>query len=141
MIFVECYIDIDLLLYIDLTRKDINHSGNNSSVLIDMKRYSGKTLGIIDEDPNSIRLPQLNEFEVIEENYQLKLLSHKSILNHKLIIIPVNLEDWIQKLARQDNIDLSRYGLLTQRAKMKKRYSGSRRIQLLLLFSSIKKKV
>ncbi|MFV2014952.1 MAG: hypothetical protein ACC656_05970 [Candidatus Heimdallarchaeota archaeon] len=136
MIFVECYNDIDLLLALNLTRNDINHSGNNSSVLIDMNRHNGQTLSIIDEDPNSIPIPQLYDFELVEESFQLKLLNHKSMDDHKLIIIPENLELWIQKLARQENIELSSFGLLTQRGKMKKRYTRVRRSRLFELFIS-----
>jgi len=110
MIYVECKPD-KILVHV-LTNKtpdEIEHCGGKSEVLNKLK-ITKESIGIIDEDPESLSLYQLiKNFKLIKHQHSLKLYSDEN--KNKIIVICPRLEDWIIEISIQEDIKLSNYNL------------------------------
>lgn len=111
---VEC--DPDVILVSALTstsKRRIDHAGGKSQVLRRLILKVRDSVGLIDEDPDSVQ-PQkyLRKFRETEhsESNGLKMLLH-SRRNNRLVVLCPRLEEWIIRAARDARIPLSRYNL------------------------------
>lgn len=92
-IVVECDPDEVLAKVLGLTRKEIVHQNNKGEVCNYMNK-SQIYLGIIDEDPGSGQPKYLNQFQFVEEKFQIKKL-YKQNTKQTILIIRPRLEEWI----------------------------------------------
>lgn len=109
--FVECKPDRSLLQKIGVTKRSIIHAGSKSGVC---KRLS-KTMhsvGVVDEDPNSVQPRYIKGLRVIEnsQKYDLKVLFDEKRKNRVIVISP-RLEEWIIKAAKEAKVNMRKYGL------------------------------
>jgi hypothetical protein len=70
------------------------------------------SVGVVDEDPESIQPSYLRRLELISKEHGIKLLYDRQRGNYVVVLCPT-LEGWILKAAEDAGADLSRYGLPT----------------------------
>lgn len=122
MMYVECFNDYEILILLGFEyKKDFKHSLGKGSVLKDMKKTS-ISLGIIDEDDSRGIYPQLQDYPVVDTQFNLSLRRNNDTMNKVLIQIPENLEKWFTRISSDLGIDPSNYGILDSFGKFKKRY-------------------
>jgi len=120
MYLVECKPDAILVESLTLTsRKNIEHAGNKSQLLKKLTERYNDSKGVIDEDPWSIQPPHLQKFKEKQDlkSYNFKILHQKS-KNNILIMLRPRLEEWILEAVREANIDLKKYNLPSDPAKL-----------------------
>lgn len=109
-ILPECYVDTNLVETI--TKSRYNHKHGCNSVVKAMQEANhlkdGFAVGIVDEDKKILKYTQ--EFEVVVDKVQLKLLKHPK-KNHYLIYVVPAIEKWIIQNADEVNVHLSTYNL------------------------------
>ena len=98
-VIVECKPDEILVKTLGLTRNEVIHQSNKGEVCNFLKKDI-IPLAIIDEDPNSAQPSYLQDFTIIEERFEVKLLRHKKDKKTILILKP-RLEEWILKRCRE----------------------------------------
>lgn len=111
MYLVECKPDEVLVKTLTLaSRKNIRHAGNKTELLKKLTEHYCDTIGIIDEDPESIQPPHLQKFKEKQDltSYNFKILHQKS-KNNTLIMLRPRLEEWILAAAKEANVDLEKY--------------------------------
>lgn len=123
IVFVECYLDVELVESLDLGKR-IDHSGSIAQVLIDIDQIDEPVYGIIDEDPNQGLQPRLANYELLYQFQQLKLFHKPNKSEHRVIIIPYQIENWLFRLCDQEDIDFGSYRVLNFKNELKKRYQG-----------------
>ena len=111
---VECNPDVILVSTLaSISTRSVVHAGGKSQVLRKLIRKYRNSIGMIDQDPNSIQprnfLQRFNEVENLERD-KLKTLCHNQ-RNNRLIVLCPRLEEWIIGASREANIHLSRYNL------------------------------
>ena len=74
-VIVECKPDGILVKTLGLTRNEVIHQSNKGEVCNLLKKDI-IPLAIIDEDPNSGQPNYLQDFTIIEEQFDVKLLRH-----------------------------------------------------------------
>ena len=109
-ILPECYVDTNLVETITKSRYNHKHGCHNVVKAMQEANHlkDGFALGIVDEDKKILKYTQ--EFNVVIEKYQLKLLKHPR-KNHYLIYVVPAIEKWIIKNADEVNINLKAYHL------------------------------
>jgi hypothetical protein len=120
MLFVECKPDLTLASFLLVSKTHrIEHAGNKTGVLKRLVKRKGypnyeNSLGIIDEDPWSIRLPDLDMFKEVcfLRDYEMRVLHYQFLNNYVLVLCP-RLEEWIMEAARQAGIGIMGYDLPT----------------------------
>ena len=110
MIVVECYTDIFLIKSLGFSKKHIKHAKGKGNVLKIVKTNK-KSVGIIDEDPQSRGYSEIINYKEIDKKSTIKLLVRKNDKTKRLIQISPYLEDWLFNRAKQDNISLMGYNL------------------------------
>lgn len=116
----ECYIDTNLIQILVPPNLRYNHQKGCDSVSKTMQsKYQGKVaVGIIDKDKRKIKY--LGEFEEIRNcDQNLFLLKHKTE-EHFLILIQPAIESFMLKVAKEEGIVLSDYGLPDNSSELKK---------------------
>lgn len=111
MIFVECFNDELFLKIIGVPKKSIKHVAGKSNVIRHLLKIDANSIGIIDEDPNSIQPKQLEDFDIVNSEYTIKLLGYKGIPEKIIIMIPDFLENWLLKRAEINEIDPTSFNL------------------------------
>lgn len=109
MIVVECYLDEYLVKLLGLPKRLIKHQHGKGKVMKFLREYG--SIGIVDEDPYSAQPKDLCYYEEIENSENIKLLQRKGDQSKHLIVISDNMEDWIAKRAKINNISMKEYGL------------------------------
>ena len=116
MHIVECDADVTLVSTLaSISRRRIFHAGGKSQVLRKLIRKYTDSIGMVDQDPNSVQ-PRKFIQTFTEINYphldrnKLKILHHNQ-RNNRLIVLCPRLEEWIIAASREANINLSRYNL------------------------------
>ena len=113
MIYVECKPDLTLVKALTkITKGDIIHEFKGKGEICNQLRKRTNCKGLIDEDPGSGQPKYVREAR-LEKNlteYDIKVMHHSST-NNRLIVLCPRLEDWILKAAREDGIDVGKYGL------------------------------
>lgn len=111
MIFVECKPDVILVKTLtNLPKRRIRHAGNKIAVChqIEFNDFDHVCKGMVDEDPDSI--PTINEdiWSLSEDltHYKLKIMSDNR--GNSLVILDPNIEGWILRVARIENINIQR---------------------------------
>ena len=109
-ILPECYVDTNLVETITKSYYNHKHGCNNvvKAMLEANHLKDGFALGIVDEDKKILKYTQ--EFKVIADKGQLKLLKHP-LKNHYLIYVVPAIEKWIIQNADEVNLHLSEYNL------------------------------
>ena len=110
MILVECYADKTLILNIGFSKKIIKHEGGRGNV-INKLRSIDNGIGIIDEDPNSPRPSDMDNYFEIDRRDSIRLLARKDDERKRIIQISQFLEDWFIRRARENNISLRNFNL------------------------------
>jgi len=112
MTFFECYADEILLRVIGFSKKNIEHSFGRSRVCTKLSN-TRNAIGFIDEDPHAAREPYLRYLFTnrpeFEDDYLIYF--HDKELANRLFIVRPDLENWALKIARDQKIDLTEYGL------------------------------
>lgn len=85
MIFVECFNDELFLKIIGVPKKSIKHVAGKSNVIRHLLKIDANSIGVIDEDPNSMQPKQFEDFDIVNSEYTIKLLGYKGI-PEKIII-------------------------------------------------------
>ncbi len=111
MIYVECKPDKALVMSLGIPKKYIRHVGGKSNICKRLERGYGLK-GLMDEDPLSTQPPYIKSLEVINELSNFKIL-HDPHRNNYVIMLSPRLEEWILKIAKEVNINVSNYGLPT----------------------------
>ncbi|MGB8781415.1 MAG: hypothetical protein WCD81_12305 [Candidatus Bathyarchaeia archaeon] len=114
---MECKADLTLLSILGVPTERIEHAGNKSGVvrkLIRGVRHTNyeNSVGMVDEDPRSLQLPDLKKFQAteIDEAHKIRLLQYRWLNNHLLILCP-RLEEWIVEASREAGTSPSLYDL------------------------------
>lgn len=78
-----------------------------------MRTYEN-AVGMIDEDPRSIQLNDIQRFTEINhlERDQIRIRQHNQ-RNNRLIVLCPRLEEWIIEASREASLDLNSYNLPT----------------------------
>lgn len=110
MIILECDPDEFLILRLGFPRKKVKHAAGKGKVL-ELVRKCEIAIGIIDEDPQSFRYRDLDNYDIKDTGKSLTLLSRKEDSHKKLIQVSEYLEHWLISRAKANQIDLREYGL------------------------------
>lgn len=114
MIFFECYADEALLRFVGFSSRELKggHSFGRSNVCLKLKK-TGRSVGLIDEDPNATQDAYLKQLYLLRPNYVDSYLIHivDEALENRLLILRPNLEGFIVKIARERKIDLKDFNL------------------------------
>ncbi len=106
MIVVECNADQLLIESMGFQKKMIDHAGSKGNVVNRVKKLP-KAVGIIDEDPRSEQPSELRNYKTSKESEEsgtIKFLENKNDKAKCLIQISPDLEHWVLKRAKANNI-------------------------------------
>jgi len=109
LIFIECEPDKVLVRTLGVPRGRIRHAHSKGNVCRRLLKNKN-SVGVVDEDPESIQPSYLQQLELISEEHDIKLLYDRQRENYVIVLCPT-LEGWIVKAAVDAGVDLSRYGL------------------------------
>lgn len=113
-ILVECntdkYLLTGILKKLRLSRKLIRHEANRPKV-ISALRKADNTIGVIDEDPNSIESRDMMNYQEIEKIGDIKILKGGNDKRKVLIVICPKMEDWLLKRANKNKISTDSFNL------------------------------
>jgi hypothetical protein len=112
MILVECDPDNVLVNMLGIENKEIECARGIGNVSNKLKKRKECKLGLVDEDPDPGKtVPNyFKEFELIEDKDEIKLLYHKEDKKYVIMLCP-RLEEWILKVVKLANMDMSNYNL------------------------------
>lgn len=110
MIVVECNADQLLIESMQFPKRMIIHAGNKGNVVNKVKKLS-KSVGIIDQDPQSEQPGELKNYKNSTTLGTIKLLENKYDKAKYLIQISPDLEHWVLKRAKVSNINPKDYSL------------------------------
>lgn len=112
MIITECYKDKALVHRIGFSGEYVWHEFGRSRVLGKVEQSKTPVVGIIDEDPNAAKPPEMKEYIFQEESTEtVKLLKRKNDDTKRLIQICPRLENWLYMVARRNKVSPSQFGL------------------------------
>jgi hypothetical protein len=111
MILVECDPDEFLVRRLGFSRKAIKHESGKGNVLRKLKNNPRRSIGIIDEDPDSNQPGEMSKYTEIETMGAIKLLERSGDPEKRIIKISPYLEHWLLQRARQNQISPKDYGL------------------------------
>jgi len=94
------------------SRRRIKHAGGKSMVIRKLMRTHENSIGMIDEDPNSIQPDDIQKFRETDysDRDQIRIRHHNQ-RNNRLIVLCPRLEEWIIGASREANLDLRNYNL------------------------------
>jgi len=108
MIYVECKTDKILIESLGIKSQEIWHCGGRGKVILQLSKGE-RNCGMIDEDPQSHQKLNFENFEKKTEKYDIILFEDSK--NNLLIVLKPNLEGWILKTAKKNNLNVKEYGL------------------------------
>jgi hypothetical protein len=119
MIYVECKPDSKLVRSItNVSKREIVHESNKFEVCKRLEKCRSCT-GLIDEDPLSVQPRYLTKTRLENDlsEHDIKVFYHDSTDNHLIVLRP-RLEEWILNAAKEAGIDIGRYNLPNNAAKL-----------------------
>jgi len=120
MIYIECKPDLALVKSLtNVTRRGITHEFKGKGEICNQLRKQTNCKGLLDEDPSS-RQPRYVQEARLENDFpehDIKVLHHSST-NNRLIVLRPRLEEWVLKAAREASIDVRKYDLPTDAARL-----------------------
>lgn len=94
-IVLECDNDELLIRLLGVPRKSILHGGGRDEVVKSiLKNSPGACIGLVDEDPGTMRSPQRKAFKIGRPNFDLHV---ESMDSRKLVVLHPYLEGWLIK--------------------------------------------
>jgi hypothetical protein len=108
MIFFECDADGELLDFLKVSRRNKKHSGTKPEVIKGVVN-NPRSLGLVDEDPQSDRPGRMERFQTIETAKSLFLYEDSE--GNQLISFVPYLEEWLVARAKINGIDLQALGI------------------------------
>ena len=119
MIYVECKPDSKLVKSItNVSKRGIVHESNKFEVCRRLEKRKSCT-GLIDEDPLSVQPRYIRKTRLENDlsEHDIKVLHHSSTDN-RLIVLRPRLEEWVLKAAKEAGIDVRKYDLPNDAAKL-----------------------
>ncbi len=120
MIYIECNPDLALVKsLINVPRRGIVHEYKGKEEICKRLRKQDDSIGLIDEDPLSTQPSYVKEagLEGDHSEHDLKLLYHRASNNYLVVLCP-RLEEWVLKAARETGIDVRKYDLPNDAARL-----------------------
>ena len=120
MIFVECKPDLTLIKSLTkVTRREITHEFKGKGEICNRLRKQTNCKALLDEDPSSAQPSYIKETGLEKEfsEHGLKLL-RDAVNNNYLVILCPRLEEWILRAASEVAIDVGKYKLPNNAAKL-----------------------
>jgi len=120
MIYVECKPDLTLVKSLtNVTRREITHEFKGKGEICNRLRKQTNCKGLLDEDPSSAQPHYVKEAMLENEfpQHDIKVLHHSSTDNRLIVLCP-RLEEWILKAASETGIDVRKYDLPNDAAKL-----------------------
>lgn len=109
MILIECYNDEELVKQLGFKKKQYKHMANKPEVVKGLKKGSGISIGIVDEDQEANQPSDVRFYQTIDMIGSIKLKKKDAI--RFLIEISPYLEEWIYRVAGRNKIIPEDYGL------------------------------
>jgi len=124
VIYVECKPDYVLVRSITkLPKKEIIHAGNKSEVCKKLEKQTG-CIGLVDEDPWSEPPPYMKKMKVENlSDHNLKRLCDNK--NNFLFVFCPRLEEWVLQVAKRCDVEVERYGLPNDGAKLHEKINAN----------------
>lgn len=123
MIIVEDIAHFTLIKTIHPTVKVVI-AGSKYKVGHQIQKNAG-SIGIIDEDSNnspSTRLTLLNSLKPVSDNHFIKVYTG-TVFTKVIVICPIEVEDWLLRVAKNSKIDVRDFGLANSHAGLKKEFN------------------
>ena len=120
MIYVECKPDLALVKSLtNVTRRGITHEFKGKGEICNRLRQQTNCKGLIDEDPSSGQPRYVKEARLENDlsEHEIKVL-HDNTNNNYIIVLCPRLEEWVLKAAREAGIDVRKYNLSNDAAKL-----------------------
>lgn len=109
MILVECNADETLVKAIaKVGKKDIRHFSGKSRVFNHLRDSKEPYVAMVDEDTFGPKHPYEKNLVLQDNNHDIKC--YKDNKNNFIIVLQDNLEDWIIKVCKKNNIPLKEHG-------------------------------
>ena len=106
---MECEPDEVLVRSLGVPKKKIRHVHSKGNVCRRLLKNKN-SVGVVDEDPESVQPRYIQKLELISQEYGIRLLRDRGAGNHIIVLSPT-LEGWLIKAAQDAGLELSRYGL------------------------------
>jgi hypothetical protein len=107
-VHVECLPDEALIKRLGFTRKSVIHHAGKSRVFKKLESLTNQ-LGMVDEDPGSVKTSYEKNLVFVEESQGIKLYQDEA--GNKVVILKIKLEDWIISQCRTSGINMRNFGL------------------------------
>ena len=120
MIFVECKPDLALVKSLtNISRRGITHEFKGKGEICNRLKKQTNCKGLIDEDPSSGQPRFVKEARLENDlsEHDIKVLRHSSTDNHLIVLCP-RLEEWTLNAAREARIDVRKYNLPNDAARL-----------------------
>ncbi len=118
MIYVECNSDYALVKSVTHTsKKEFNHAANKGKICNQLRKQRN-CKGLVDEDPLSSQPGYMKEARLENDlrEHEIKVL-HDDRNNYLIVLCP-RLEEWILRAASEAGIDVRKYNLPNDAAKL-----------------------
>jgi len=120
MIFVECKPDHALVTSVtNIKAKDIIHEFQGKGGVCNQLKKRRSCKGLVDDDPFSVQ-PRYIQNAILEKElvgHDIKILRDNANNNYIIVLCP-RLEEWVLKAAREASIDVRKYNLPNDAAKL-----------------------
>ena len=120
MIFIECKPDHALVKPLtNIIRREITHEFKGKGEICNRLRKQANCKALLDEDPFGTQPRYMKEAKLVNDlhEHDLKLL-HDSANKNYLIVLCQRLEEWVLKAAREAGIDVRKYSLPNDAARL-----------------------
>ncbi len=107
-VHVECLPDETLIRSLGISKRMVEHHAGKARVFHRLKTTDGN-IGMVDEDPNSVKHPDENKLILKDERFGIK--RYKDQRGNSILILKVKLEDWIIAVCKVAKIDIGKFGL------------------------------
>ena len=96
----------------NINYRNINHSGNKSTVIYNLVKNYISSKGVVDEDPGNPVTRLINQFQP-HHNYHAYSINvqYDGVRDNYLISLYPKHEDWVLNAARVSHVDIRKYGL------------------------------
>lgn len=120
MIFVECKPDYALVASVtNIKRRDIIHEFKGKGEVCNQLKKRSSCIGLVDDDPLSVQPRYIQEAKLDNDlpEHEIKVL-HDNTNNNYIIVLCPRLEEWVLKTASEAGIDVRKYNLPKDAAKL-----------------------
>ncbi len=124
MIYIECDADEVLLRELGFSRKQFVHLGGKFEICKRLEKTQN-AIGLIEYDSGKSDPIYLSKCSIAETNDQhgIKIYFHKTSGN-RLFVLHNDLEDWILKISKNNEISVQDFGLENDRDRMHRLMPG-----------------